>query len=83
MKDLSEFKVKLPENLNPILLEEREEVGRNINLYLSDLHLGAALTTGSLYKENIKYGLLKLREDSLKFWRGFINSELLILSILC
>ena len=56
MKDLSEFKVKLPENLNPILLEERKEVGRNINLYLSDLHLGAALTTGSLYKENIKYG---------------------------
>lgn len=59
MKDLSEFKVKLPENLNPILLEERKEVGRSINLYLSDLHLGAALTTGSLYKENIKYGFVE------------------------
>lgn len=59
MKDLSEFKVKLPENLNPILLEERKEVGRSINLYLSDLHLGATLTTGSLYKENIKYGFVE------------------------
>lgn len=56
MKDLSEFKVKLPEDLNPIILEEKRETGKNINLYLSDIHLGAALTTGSLYKENSNYG---------------------------
>ena len=56
IRDLSGFKVHIQEHINPVLLEKRKLVGRSINLYISDLHLGATVTTGSLYKENNQYG---------------------------
>ena len=53
---LSGFQVSLPDNIEPVILPEYSPVGQSINLYLSDLHLGASVTTGTLYQENVEYG---------------------------
>lgn len=53
---LSGFQVSLPDNIKPVILPEYSPVGQSINLYLSDLHLGASVTTGTLYQENVEYG---------------------------
>ena len=52
----SEFVVNLPENINPTIIEEVPNSNPSINLYISDLHLGAAVTSGAMYKENKGYG---------------------------
>lgn len=54
--DASKLNVKFPESIEPVILPKYQPVGQNLNLYLSDIHLGAAVTTGTLYQENINYG---------------------------
>lgn len=56
LKETSNFKVAIPENLETVILPEYQPVGQSINIYLSDIHLGAAVTTGTLYQENVEYG---------------------------
>ena len=56
LREMASFKVTIPEILEPTILPEYSPVGQSMNLYLSDLHLGAAVTTGTLYQENIEYG---------------------------
>lgn len=56
LKEASNFKISIPENLEPVILPEYQPVGQSINLYISDIHLGAAVTTGTLYQENVEYG---------------------------
>lgn len=56
LKEATDFKVAVPENLEPVILPEYERVGQSVNIYLSDIHLGAAVTTGTLYQENVEYG---------------------------
>ena len=56
LRDATGFTVSIPENLHPVILPQYEPVGRSINLYLSDIHLGAAVTSGSMYQENNGYG---------------------------
>lgn len=56
LKELSNFQINITEQITPVILPEYSPVGQSINLYLSDLHLGAAVTTGTLYQENIEYG---------------------------
>lgn len=43
-------------NIQPYKVECFDESNKIINLYLSDMHIGASITSGSLYKENINYG---------------------------
>lgn len=50
------FSVTIPENIEPIILPEYQPVGQSINIYLSDIHLGAAVTSGTMYPENNGYG---------------------------
>lgn len=52
----SEFKISIPENLKPVIVPEYEPVGQSLNLYLSDIHLGAKVNTGAMYQENSDYG---------------------------
>ena len=52
----SEFKISIPENLKPIIVPEYKPVGQSLNLYLSDIHLGASVNTGAMYQENENYG---------------------------
>lgn len=56
LANLAGFQVSLPDNIEPVILPEYNPVGQSINLYLSDLHLGASVTTGTLYQENVEYG---------------------------
>ncbi len=56
IKEASNFTVNIPNNIEPLFLPEYEACGQSINLYLSDIHLGAAITSGPLYGENINYG---------------------------
>ena len=52
----SEFKISIPEKLEPVIVPEYEPVGQSLNLYLSDIHLGAKVNTGVMYQENENYG---------------------------
>lgn len=56
LKSISNFQIKIEQNIDPIVLPEYTPIGQDINIYLSDLHLGSYTTTGSLYEENRKYG---------------------------
>lgn len=56
IKEASEFVLDVPKDITPTFLQDFEIVGRNINLYLADMHIGAAVTTGALYEENEFYG---------------------------
>lgn len=56
VQELSNVQIKVSENIEPTILPEYTPVGQSINLYLSDLHLGASVTSGSMYQENTNYG---------------------------
>lgn len=58
LESLSDFKVTLNESVDEIVNLQYGKIKRNndINIYLSDIHLGGTVTTGSLYCENINYG---------------------------
>lgn len=56
LKDASNFVVSIPDNLQPTIMEVHPEVGKSLNLYLADIHIGAALTSGAMYHENKSYG---------------------------
>ena len=56
LQNNADFKIVIPENIQPIIIPEYQPVGQSINLYLSDIHLGACVETGALYQENIGYG---------------------------
>lgn len=46
-----------PEALDLIHITHKSEIdNQSINIYLSDMHIGAAMQTGCLYEENINYG---------------------------
>lgn len=56
LRDATGFTVTMPENIEPVILPEYQPVGQSINLYISDIHLGAAVTSGTMYPENNGYG---------------------------
>lgn len=56
LKAVAEFSLSIPDNLDPVIIKKIKESNNNINLYLADLHLGAAVTTGAIYNENQSYG---------------------------
>lgn len=53
---LSDFKVSLQGQLNPIKIVPVKKSANSINLYISDMHIGASIESGSVYKENLQYG---------------------------
>lgn len=56
LSTLSDFKISLQNQIEPIRIVPTKESSNNINLYISDMHIGAAIESGSIYKENIRYG---------------------------
>ena len=56
LQNNADFKIVIPENIQPTIIPEYQPVGQSINLYLSDIHLGACVETGALYQENVGYG---------------------------
>lgn len=57
IKAISSFSLSIPEVINPEKIVQLPKSSKNINLYFSDFHLGAAVTSGVMYEENISYGL--------------------------
>lgn len=53
---LSDFKITIQNDIKPIKIVPTKESSNSINLYISDMHIGAAIESGSVYKENIEYG---------------------------
>ena len=56
LRATSEFTISIPDNISPIIIENTPNSNPNINLYISDLHLGATVTSGTMYGENKSYG---------------------------
>ena len=85
LKDLSNFQINITEQITPVILPEYSPVGQSINLYLSDLHLGASVTTGTLYQENIEYGFEEAKRrltkvlEALNDFDCFDNFNLILL----
>lgn len=51
----AQFTVDL-KNIVPCKIETNNTSDKTINLYLADMHIGAAVVSGSLYDENVNYG---------------------------
>lgn len=60
LNSLSSFEIK--GNLTPIEFKKKNNSKKIINLYLSDLHIGAAVYSGSLYEENIQYNKEEIKK---------------------
>lgn len=57
LETFNNFKIEFSTNLKPIDTPPANiKSVKNINLYLADMHIGAAVWTGAMYKENIGYG---------------------------
>ena len=56
LQESSKLTVSVPDNINPVILPEYQPVGQSINLYIADMHIGAAMTSGAMYQENMNYG---------------------------
>jgi hypothetical protein len=56
IEEMSQFKVNIPDTIEPTYLEQFEPTGNDLILHLSDLHIGASVTSGTMYGENWNYG---------------------------
>lgn len=56
IENLSQVSIAIPTDISPITLPIYEKTGNDLILHLSDIHIGASLTSGALYNENKGYG---------------------------
>lgn len=56
LSNISDISISLSDQIKPTVIEKIPKQNKNINLYISDIHLGACVTSGSLYHENDSYG---------------------------
>lgn len=56
LEEVSQLQLSIPGNIKPVNLPKIEPSGNDLILHLSDLHIGASITSGSLYPENYNYG---------------------------
>ena len=57
IENMSQFKIAIPEHITPVKINKNPMTGEDLILHLSDLHIGACLTTGAMYNENLNYGI--------------------------
>lgn len=56
------FKVEISGDIQPVLFDPLKNDSIDVlNLYLADIHLGATVTTGTMYMENIDYGITEAK----------------------
>lgn len=55
LENISNIKIEIS-NIESTKIEHFYSDEQSINIYLSDMHIGAAMNSGSLYDENINYG---------------------------
>lgn len=56
LDEVSSFKVTIPAEIVPAKINPIAPSNRAINLYISDVHIGAKVGNDTIYKENINYG---------------------------
>lgn len=56
IEENSNITITVPQDIKPVKLPALEDINQDINIYLSDFHLGSYTITGSLYDENRQYG---------------------------
>lgn len=56
LQEASSFNPIIPKDLRPIKIEKQGKSNKVLNLYLSDLHIGAKVGNDTIYKENLNYG---------------------------
>lgn len=56
LEEVSQLQLSIPDNIEPVNLPKIEPSGNDLILHLSDIHMGASVTSGSLYQENYNYG---------------------------
>lgn len=84
IRNLANFEFKVPE-IEPIKIEQIESTGMNLNLYLADIHIGAKVTSGALYKENVEYGTDEIKRrlskvlEKLKLYKSFNTINLVLM----
>lgn len=85
LANLSNFQISFGDKIEPVIIPDYDGVGQSINLYLSDIHLGAEVTPGAMYQENIEYGFeeakrrLKSVLESLGEFDCFDNFNLVLM----
>lgn len=58
LTEIQSINIDVNKDFEPIkILKFEDTSNQSINLYLADMHLGATVTSGPLYEENINYGL--------------------------
>lgn len=62
LETCANFKVDISGNLEPVkFIPIKNTTTDALNLYLADIHLGATVTTGAMYQENVDYGITEAR----------------------
>lgn len=56
IKNLKGIKFLNIDDITPVHFEQYDDINKNLILHLSDIHLGAAVTSGCMYDENVNYG---------------------------
>lgn len=55
LEELNKIEIKLDTNIETVKLNTSNNSNNDLIIHLSDLHIGANVTSGSLYKENFTY----------------------------
>ena len=62
IENVSKFSISIPTFDNPITLPQSSNHGSDLILHISDMHIGAAVTSGTMYDENIGFGTTEVKK---------------------
>lgn len=85
LENISKFNINVPTFDNPITLPATSEHGSNLILHISDMHIGAAVTSGTLYNENVGFGTTEVKKrltNMLKKIQEFPKLDTIVINLL-
>lgn len=85
LENISKFNINVPTFDNPITLPATSEHGSNLILHISDMHIGAAVTSGTLYNENVGFGTTEAKKrltNMLKKIQEFSKLDTIVINLL-
>ena len=85
LENNSKLEVTIPDNVSPTSITKTTPTGNDLILYLSDMHIGATLTYGALYEENVNYNTAEVKrrlEQILLRLRSFSKFDNIIINLM-
>lgn len=85
LENISKFNINVPTFDNPITLPATSKYGSNLILHISDMHIGAAVTSGTLYNENVGFGTTEVKNrltNMLKKIQEFPKLDTIVINLL-